>query len=70
MSECLTENNGPPGSLGEWVTFCHTFFAASAASLGLSGVLPPFTLAGVSIKRAKVTQLYKPALSIISLCYD
>ena len=47
-----------------------TYFAEATASFSLSGVLPPLTFADISIKRAKVTQLYKPVLSIISLCYD
>ncbi len=34
----------------------------------LVSVLPPLTFADILIKRLKVTQLYKPVLSIISPC--
>lgn len=43
-------------------------FAEAPASFSLGGV--SITFADISIKRAKVTQLYKPMLSILSLCYD
>lgn len=57
-----------PRSITEWVTFCHTFCWSKVLVSVVP--LPPLTFADISVKRAKVTQLYKPVLSIISLCYD
>lgn len=70
MFRRATANNRLPTFVGEWVTFCPTFLLKPLQVFSLSGVLPPLTFADISMKRAKVTQLYKPVLSIISLCYD
>lgn len=58
-----------PPSIGEHVTFV-TYFAETTTSFHPAAVLPPLTFAGVPMRRAKVTRLYKSALSIIRLCYD